>query len=153
MLKSFSFFFWCIILQYSGDLNNRLVRYSNGQKPPFRLPSEYQTDIEMKTHIYLLKQEKSCFWNKTFDQCFGAKLKKHFFAEFCGKFVTFCIFWLFSTKKHWKWLFQPALGCAAPKSWSKSITHVLIYWFFFVSDIRLLLSPSRSKILLKQDQF
>ena len=54
----------------------------------------------------------------------GANLKKqnNFFAEFCTKFATFCVFSAFQHKNAENDYFDQCLGCAAPKCPAKYTT-------------------------------
>ena len=61
-----------------------------GVKPLFLAVKPY--NYGKLVFIYENKKKASFFGNKTFDQHFGANLKKHFFAKFGTKFVPFLHF-------------------------------------------------------------
>ena len=51
-----------------------------------------------------------------FNQRFGANSKKLFWQTFAANLLLFCISKAFLHEKHWKWLFQPALGMRSTKA-------------------------------------
>ena len=85
--------------------------------------------------ICVFREKSSFFGNKTFDQRFGANLKK---CIFCKNLLQIsCFFWLFTVKNAENDYFDQPLECAAPKRWSKYTTPtVSLINLDFVGKIR-----------------